>query len=102
MGVQKGCDGAAEICQGNTRHRSCIAGAASCMVRAEKAKAKNRKGKTKMKVPVRIRKRVKVHRVKRSAINKRRKLELIRMLDELDPDLYDDAKSHMRVLLAVK
>lgn len=32
-------------------------------------------------------KKVKVHRVKQSAVNKRRKLELIRMLDNIDPDL---------------
>lgn len=55
-----------------------------------------------MKVAVITKRRVKVHRAKRSAVNKRRKLELIRMLDSLDPDLYDDAKSHLRVLLAVK
>lgn len=46
-------------------------------------------------------KKVKVHRVKKTAVNKRRKLELIRMLDNLNPDLYDDAKSHLKVLLAV-
>ena len=55
-----------------------------------------------MKAAVITKHRVKVHRVKRSAVNRRRKLELIRMLDNLDPDLYDDAKSHLRVLLAVK
>lgn len=55
-----------------------------------------------MKATIITKRRVKVHRVKRSAINRRRKLELIRMLDNLDPDLYDDAKSHLRVLLAVK
>lgn len=32
-------------------------------------------------------KKVKVHRVKQSAVNKRRKLELIRMLDSIDPNL---------------
>ncbi len=47
-------------------------------------------------------KKVKVHRVKRSAVNKRRKLELIRLIDSLHPDLYDDAQSHLKVLLAVK
>ena len=51
---------------------------------------------------VRAPKRVKVHRVKQAAVNKRRKVELIRMLDNLDPDLYDDAMSHLKVLLAVK
>jgi hypothetical protein len=54
------------------------------------------------KVNVRAKKQVKVHRVRRSAYNRRRKVELIRMLDNLDPDLYDDAKSHLKVLLAVK
>ena len=79
------------------------------MVKAVKAKAdKRRKGNKKMKVTVRKLKRVrapkkvKVHRVKKSAVNRRRKLELVRMLDNLDPDLYDDAQSHMKVLLAVK
>lgn len=51
---------------------------------------------------VRAPKKVKVHRVKKSAVNRRRKLELVRMLDNLDPDLYDDAMSHLKVLLAVK
>ena len=55
-----------------------------------------------MKAAVITKHRVKVHRVKRSAVNRRRKVELIRMLDNLDPDLYDDAKSHLKVLLAVK
>lgn len=70
-------------------------------VQDTEANVRNEKEEQSMKVPVRIRKRVKVHRVKRSAFNRRRKLELIRMLDNLDPDLYDDAKSHLKVLLAV-
>jgi hypothetical protein len=45
---------------------------------------------------------VKVHRVSRNAVNRRRKVELIRLVDNLAPEMYDDAISHLRVLSAVQ
>lgn len=55
-----------------------------------------------MKVIVRKVKRVKVCKTRRSAYDQRRKMELIRMIEDLNPALYDDAKSHLKVLLAVR
>lgn len=50
---------------------------------------------------VRVPRKVKVRRVHKSAVDRRRKLELHRMIDTLHPALYDDAKSHLTMLLAV-
>lgn len=50
---------------------------------------------------VRAPKRVKVQRVSRNAVNRRRKVELLRLVDNLAPEMYDDAISHLRVLSAV-
>lgn len=49
---------------------------------------------------VKVHRRVKVHKVPRRVADRRRKQELHRMVDELDSKLYDDAKSHLRMLLA--
>lgn len=50
---------------------------------------------------VKVHRKVRVHKVPRTVANRRRKQELHRMLDALDVRLYDEAKSHLRMLLAL-
>ena len=45
---------------------------------------------------------IKFQRVQKSATTRRRKLELLRLVDNLAPEMYDDAISHLRVLSAVQ
>lgn len=51
---------------------------------------------------VKVHRKVKVHKVPRTVAERRRKQELHRMVDALDARLYDDARSHLRTLLACK
>lgn len=50
---------------------------------------------------VKVHRRVRVHKVPRRAADRRRRRELHRMVDELDARIYDDAKRHLRMLLAM-
>ena len=50
---------------------------------------------------VKVHRKVKVHKIPRTVADRRRKQELHRMVDVLDARLYDEAKSHLRILLAL-
>ena len=50
---------------------------------------------------VKVHRKVKVHKVPRTVADRRRKQERHRMVDTLDVRLYDEAKSHLRMLLVV-
>ena len=50
---------------------------------------------------VKVYRRVRVHKVPRRIAERRRRQELHRIVDALDVRLYDEAKSHLKILLAL-
>ena len=51
---------------------------------------------------VKVHRKVKVHKVPRTVAERRRKQDLHRIVDALDIRLYDEARSHLRRLLAIE